>query len=94
MPPAQHHTEYASPVLRAPSPASSVGTAYGPDQTAHSDTENQLPQAVFEKKWEERLGLGLPRKEEVEAISSPLLTPPKSAAEEKGEGLFHIKVKK
>jgi len=28
MHPTRHHTEYAPPVLRAPSPASSIGTTY------------------------------------------------------------------
>jgi len=90
MPPTQHHTDYAHPVLRAPSPASSVGTAYGADQTAYSDSENQMGQAAFEKKWEERLELGRARKEEDIANQGPLLyPPPKSDAEEQGEFIYH-----
>ena len=54
--------EYAPPVLRAPSPTSSVGTAYGPDQTSFSDTEQQLSQPAFENKWLAKLDLDKPRK--------------------------------
>ena len=83
MSPNQHHTEYAPPVLRAPSPASSVGTAYAEDQTSLSDSE--LSQAAFEKKWEERLELGLRRQEEELANSSPLIPRPLvGSIEEKG----------
>lgn len=84
MSPTQHHTEYASPVLRAPSPASSVGTAYAEDQTSISDSEHQLSQAAFEKKWEERLELGKPRQEEEMAnISALIPRPPSGSPEEK-----------
>ncbi|KAL4073207.1 hypothetical protein V8B97DRAFT_198033 [Scleroderma yunnanense] len=54
---------YASPVIRPPSPASSVGTAYGPDQTSQSDIE--LSKEDFEQKWLGKLNLdGLTIKEE------------------------------
>jgi len=76
MPANQHHTEYAPPVLRAPSPASSIGTTYGEDQTSFSDCEDQLSQPAFERKWEERIGLGAPQKEEIEANQEPLLARP------------------
>jgi len=76
MSPTQHHTEYAPPVLRAPSPASSVGTAYAEDQTSFSDSEHQLSQGAFEKKWEDQLELGKPREEEEVANKSPLITRP------------------
>lgn len=72
----QHVTEYAPPVIRAASPASSVGTAYGVDQTAFSDSEGYLDQTAFERKWEERLGLGEPRAEEAIANRPPLLIRP------------------
>ncbi|KAJ3517431.1 hypothetical protein NLJ89_g510 [Agrocybe chaxingu] len=68
---AYHHTEYADPLLRPPSPASSVGTAYDPDQTSHSDGE--LSQPAFEKKCEERIRLHIPRPEEISANMEPLL---------------------
>ncbi|KAF9464111.1 hypothetical protein BDZ94DRAFT_1308132 [Collybia nuda] len=71
MPP--HQPEYAPPVLRAPSPASSVGTSYGADQTSFSDSEHQLSQTAFERKWEERIGLGNPSFEEETANLGPLL---------------------
>jgi len=80
--------EYAPPVLRAPSPTSSVGTSYGPDQTSFSDTEQQLSQAAFESKWLAKLDLDKPRKEEEDANQSPLLSKPKSKEEENGECLF------
>ena len=57
--------EYANPVIhRMPSPASSVGTVYGLDETAFSDTEYKISD--------------LPRKEEIEADQDPLLTIPQS----------------
>lgn len=53
-----HSPTYAPPVLRAPSPASSLGTTYAPDATSFSDSETELFQAAFEKKWEDKLRLG------------------------------------
>ena len=84
----QHHTEYASPVLRAPSPASSVGTAYGADETSLSDSE--LSQTDFERKCKERLQLGEPRPEEGRAELGQLLIPrpPEGSPEEKCEQLW------
>lgn len=78
-------TEYPPPVLRAPSPASSIGTTYGPDQTSSSDSESQLTESQFVRKWEEKLGLGKPSREELKANESPLVPKPNSEAEEKGE---------
>ncbi|KAH0585926.1 hypothetical protein J132_00584 [Termitomyces sp. J132] len=84
MPANQHHAEYAPPVLRAPSPASSIGTVYDEDQTASSDREEQISQSSFEAKWEERLALHIPRPEELLADQDPLLPrPPIGSAEEK-----------
>ena len=71
-----HHTGYADPVLRPPSPASSIGTSYGADQTSWSDSEFQLSQPAFERKCDEVIGLHLPRKEELQADQDPLLTVP------------------
>jgi hypothetical protein len=53
-----HSPTYASPVLRAPSPASSLGTSYAPDATSFSDTETELSRSAFERKWEDKLRLG------------------------------------
>ena len=78
--------EYAPPVLRVPSPTSSVGTTYGPDQTSFSDTE--LSQPAFENKWLAKLNLNKPRKEEEEADEDPLILRPKSKEEESGSYLF------
>jgi hypothetical protein len=71
-----HYTAYADPVIRPASPASSVGTAYGPDQTAFSDLEEQITQPSFERKCEELIGLHQPRKEELVADRDPLLSIP------------------
>jgi len=52
-----HSPSYAPPVLRPPSPASSIGTSYAPDATSFSDTAAELSQYSFEKKWEDKLRL-------------------------------------
>lgn len=88
--PPQHMTDYASPVLRAASPASSIGTSYSPDQTSPSDTEEELSQRAFEQKWQDRLGLGMPTQEEIHASESPLLPTPGSPAEERGQSYICI----
>lgn len=49
---------YAPPVLRAPSPASSLGTVYPLDATSLSDEETEISQVAFESKWEDKLRLG------------------------------------
>jgi hypothetical protein len=46
---------YAPPVLRAPSPASSVGTAHHPDATSLSDSEETLSNDAFANKWEQKI---------------------------------------
>ncbi|KAJ7486189.1 hypothetical protein B0H11DRAFT_1913905 [Mycena galericulata] len=79
----QHNPEYADPVIREPSPASSVGSVYGPDQTASSDSESVLDQPAFERKWEERLDLRRATKEEELADANPLLPRPTSAMDER-----------
>lgn len=71
--------EYANPVIhRMPSPASSVGTVYGLDETAYSDTEYKLSDSAFARKCEEQIELHMPRKEELDADQDPLLTIPQS----------------
>ena len=82
------HTEYAPPVLRASSPASSVGTSYGQDQTDLSDTE--LSQAEFEAKWEERLQLRMPMREEIAAEVDPLVPRPSNEVDQRGVSLFEL----
>jgi len=79
----QNNPEYADPVIREPSPASSVGSVYGPDQTASSDTESVLDQPAFERKWEERLDLRRATREEELADADPLLPRPATAMEER-----------
>jgi hypothetical protein len=61
-----------------PSPASSVGTVYGLDETAYSDSEYKLSDSAFARKREEEMELYMPRKEEIEADQDPLLTIPQS----------------
>ncbi|KAJ6585333.1 hypothetical protein B0H19DRAFT_1109250 [Mycena capillaripes] len=73
--------EYADPVIREPSPASSVGTVYGPDQTTSSDDE--LDQVAFERKWEDRLDLRRATREEELADADPLFARPSTAVEER-----------
>ncbi|KAJ7637608.1 hypothetical protein DFH06DRAFT_647355 [Mycena polygramma] len=75
-----HNTEYADPVIREPSPASSVGTVYGPDETASSDEEQE--QAVFERKWWERLDLRRASREEELMHPDPLFPRPTTASVE------------
>ena len=71
--------EYTHPVIhRMPSPASSVGTVYGLDETAYSDTEHKLSDSAFARKCEEQMELYSPRKEECEADEDPLLVIPQS----------------
>jgi len=79
----QNNPEYADPVIREPSPASSVGSVYGPDQTASSDSESVLDQLAFERKWEERLDLWRATREEELADADPLLPRPATAMEER-----------
>ena len=85
--PQTHPTEYASPVLRAASPASSLNTPC-PEQLSLSDDDDNLSPLEFKLKWEERLGIGMPRPEELQANENPLLPKPTSPAEEKGESLL------
>ncbi|KAK7048651.1 hypothetical protein R3P38DRAFT_2870666 [Favolaschia claudopus] len=72
--------EYADALIREPSPASSVGTVYGPDQTTWSDDE--LNQAAFERKWEDRLDLKRATREEELAEADPLFPRPPTKVEE------------
>lgn len=68
--------EYSTPtVIRPASPASSIGTTYQRDQTSHSDSEMMLSHLAFDQKWEERIGLRGPRKEEEAVRRDPLLKP-------------------
>lgn len=66
-----HITEYADPVLRPASPASSLGSTHTPDQTSLSDSE--LSDTAFERKCLEQLALDHPSAEETEADRDPLV---------------------
>ncbi|KIL59054.1 hypothetical protein M378DRAFT_169814 [Amanita muscaria Koide BX008] len=83
MPTTVHITEYAPPVLRAASPASSVGTVYGEDQTSLSDLE--LNDAALARKYEDLLELRKPRKEEEEANQFLLLERPEKGSQAEKE---------
>lgn len=74
---------YASPVIRPPSPSSSIGTTYEPDQTSQSDSE--LSQEEFEQKCLDKLNLSGLTAEEEEKLRSPLICPlpPQDSLEEK-----------
>lgn len=89
----QLHSEYASPVVRVPSPASSLGTTYGRDQTSFSDSELNVGQQAFERKWENKIGLRDPRPEEAELDQGPLLFRPIPGSDgEKSEVSLNINV--
>jgi len=84
----QHHPEYAPPVLRVPSPASSIGTTYAPDRTSFSDCEFSLGQPAFERKWENKIGLRDSRPEEQALEDGPLLGPLPMATSHEERMLF------
>jgi hypothetical protein len=71
---------YAPPLIRPPSPASSIGTVYGPDEDSYSDTE--LTDEAFIRKHDALLRLDEPSDSELRAMRSVLLPKPKTAEEE------------
>lgn len=76
---------YAPPLLRAPSPTSSIGTDYSPDET--SPTEADLTAAEFEHMCQQRLQLSDMRPDERLANYDPLLPKPRNSDEETGAGI-------
>ncbi|KIP10203.1 hypothetical protein PHLGIDRAFT_66002 [Phlebiopsis gigantea 11061_1 CR5-6] len=62
---------YAPPLLRAPSPTSSIGTDYGPDEPEAD--ENLLSDNAFARTCQAKLRLNEARKEEEFACFDPLL---------------------
>ncbi|KAJ3511707.1 hypothetical protein NMY22_g15566 [Coprinellus aureogranulatus] len=77
--PTSHHphgtTAYAPPVtVRAPSPASSIGTLYSDDAT--SDHELRMSEVEFARFCEEKIKLNHPRPEEERAQREPLIRDP------------------
>ncbi|KAF9493639.1 hypothetical protein BDN71DRAFT_1450144 [Pleurotus eryngii] len=76
-------TDYAPPVIRAPSPPSSVGSdrVLLPDLP---DPDKDLTSVELERKIEESLGLHRQRHEEILAEEDPLIPNPKTE-EEKNE---------
>ena len=73
---------YAPPVLRAPSPSSSIGTDYGPDETSAADLEMSAEE--FKNRVVYKLALNEPRAEELMAEIDPLLQRPTNPQAEKG----------
>lgn len=73
---------YAPPLIRPPSPASSIGTVYGADETSLSDSE--LDQVHFAEKCERLLNLHMQSDPERRAMRLVLLPKPSTAQEEKG----------
>ena len=76
-------TDYAPPVIRAPSPPSSVGSdkILLPDLP---DPDKDLTPAELERKIEESLGLHRQRHEEILAEEDPLIPKPKNEEEANG----------
>ena len=62
---------YAPPLLRAPSPTSSIGTDYGPDEP--EEGENNISDSAFARKCQAKLRLSDVRREEEIACYDPLL---------------------
>ena len=67
---------YAPPVLRAPSPSSSIGTDYPGDEST------QAEEFMTERDFVQRLKLDDPREDEAAANRDPLLPKPKDAQQE------------
>ncbi|TBU31813.1 hypothetical protein BD309DRAFT_1005126 [Dichomitus squalens] len=65
--------QYVPTIMRAPSPSSTIGTDYGPDETTSVDSE--LSEHDFVRKCEEMVGINRPRPEEDEANRDPLILP-------------------
>ncbi len=65
--------QYVPTIMRAPSPSSTIGTDYGPDETTIVDSE--LSEHDFVRKCEEMVGINRPRPDEDEANRDPLVLP-------------------
>ncbi len=70
---------YAPPVLRAPSPSSSIGTEYPPDEST------QAEEFMTEEDFVKKLKLNHPWITEAWSWRDPLLPKPKDAAQEARE---------
>lgn len=79
---------YAPPVLRAPSPSSSIGTNYDPDETP--EVELHMSDEDFARTCEDKLQLGQPRSDEIAACKDPLLARPHSKEEEQSAFRRHL----
>lgn len=72
---------YAPPLLRAPSPTSSIGTDYGPDEP--HGAEHLMSDAEFARMCQDKLKLNNVRREEEFANFDPLLPKCKTEEEER-----------
>ena len=80
---------YATPVLRAPSPAESINTDYGPDDSSVTDAE--LDDEEFARQVEEQIGLRRTKWEDAGAAKPIILPrPPKDSKEEQRESIVHL----
>lgn len=83
-PAAYHHTDpaYAPPLVNPPSPAASVTSIYGEDETTMSDAG--LPEDKFEEKMQLAIGISQPSEWETHANRLVLLPKPKNPDDERG----------
>jgi hypothetical protein len=72
---------YAPPLIRPPSPASSIGTAYGADET--DPAELALDAYEFDARVQAALALHRPSAAEEAALRGVLLQKPKDAESER-----------
>ncbi|TDL23159.1 hypothetical protein BD410DRAFT_839071 [Rickenella mellea] len=72
---------YAAPVLRLPSPANSLSTEYGQDETTAD--ENQMTEEQFARMCEEQIGLNRMRADEIKANKRVLLPRTTNTTEER-----------
>ncbi|EIN12970.1 hypothetical protein PUNSTDRAFT_131200 [Punctularia strigosozonata HHB-11173 SS5] len=77
-----HHTDpgYAPPLVNPPSPAPSVTSVYGEDETDPADA--LLSPEEFDKKVREQIGLGQPSDQEMHANRLVMLPKPNNPQEE------------
>jgi hypothetical protein len=81
---------YAPPLIRSPSPASSIGTASAPDETSPSDAE--LDDDEFDEEQRRRLFPDVPPEAEQRAMRSVLLPRPKDSEEQQSAPRLRLPV--
>jgi hypothetical protein len=73
---------YAPPLIRPPSPASSIGTAYGDDETSDIDDPAVINNVAFDQRVFDSLLIHQPSDAEAKANADPLLRRPEDPAQE------------